>query len=166
MLKKYAARGKTSTGWFYGFKLHLVINHLGEIIAFAITPGNVDDRDEKTIKKLTKKLFGKLFGDRGYLSKKLFEDLWARGIQLFTKLRRNMHNKLIDLADKLALKKRGIIESVNNILKNCLQIEHTRHRSIAGFFVNVFAAIAAYSFREKPSLTNSENSELIRFFCC
>ena len=166
VLKGYAGRGKTSTGWFYGFKLHLVINHLGEIIAFVVTPGNVADSDEKTVKKLTKKLFGKLFGDRGYLSQKLFKDLWDRGIQLFTKIRKNMKNKLIDLYDKLMLRKRGIIESVNNILKSCLLLEHSRHRSITGFFVNIFSTIAAYSFRKKPSLATPEDIEVAQLIGC
>jgi hypothetical protein len=166
VLKKYAKRGKTTTGWFYGFKLHIVINHFGEIVAFVLTPGNIDDRDPKTIKKLTRKLFGNLFGDRGYISAKLFADLWERGIQLITRLRSNMHNKLMPLEDKLALKKRGIIESINNILKNCLQIEHTRHRSVAGFFTNIFSAIAAYSFyKNKPALFKGENMNCSTLTC-
>jgi hypothetical protein len=121
---KMAKRGKTSTGWFFGFKLHLVINEGGEILAFMLTAGNVDYR--KPIPTLVKDIFGKLFGDKGYLYSKLFEELWEKGIQLITKLRKGMHNKLMSLWNKLLLRKRGLIESVHNKLKNSCQIEHHR----------------------------------------
>ena len=166
VMKGLAKRGKTSTGWFFGFKLHLVINHHGQIVAFLITPGNVDDRNPEVVKKLTKKLFGKLFGDRGYISAKLFDELWQRGIQLITRLKKKMRNKLMLLEDKLILRRRGIIESVNNLLKNCIQIEHTRHRSKGGFFVNIFAAIAAYFFYpNKPCLPEAKCINSQRISC-
>lgn len=63
-------RGKTSTGWFYGFKLHIVINNCGEILACCITPGNVSDCNKSILIRLTKKVFGKLFGDKGYIVNK------------------------------------------------------------------------------------------------
>lgn len=146
VFKKVAKRGKSSTGWFYGFKLHLVINHMGEIIAFAITPGNVDDRNLNVMRKLTKNLFGKLFGDRGYLSQKLFEQLMEKGIHLITRVKKNMKKKPMSPIDNMLLDKRGIVESVNNVLKNVQDLEHSRHRSIAGFFVNIASTIAAYFF--------------------
>jgi len=153
VMKRLAKRGKTSIGWFYGFKLHIIMNHLGEIVSFAITPGNVDDRNQQVINNLTKKLFGKLFGDRGYLSAKLFQNLWNKGIKLVTGIKHNMKNILMDFGDKIFLKKRGSIESLNNILKSSLHIQHTRHRSEKGFFGNVFSAIAAYSFYpNKPAI--------------
>jgi hypothetical protein len=105
VFKKVARRGKTSMGWFYGFKLHLVVNERGELLAFQITPGNVDDR--RPVDELTQSLTGKLVGDRGYISQQLFKALWERGLQLITKLRKNMHNKLMPLADKLLLRKRA-----------------------------------------------------------
>ncbi len=117
VLKGIAQRGKSSTGWFYGFKLHIVINDKGEIISFAITPGNVDDRNLSVIAKVTHGLWGKLFGDRGYISKKLFEELWSRKIHIVTGLKQNMKNKLMPLEDKMLLKKRGVVESVINLLK-------------------------------------------------
>jgi len=161
VLKKLAKRGKTSTGWFYGFKLHYVINHRGEIIAFSITPGNISDQDRSVIDAVTKRLFGKLFGDRGYISAELFKDLWDRGIQIITKLRKKMKNILMPLENKLLLRFRGIIESANNILKNCLHLEHSRHRSIKGFFCNLFSAIAAYAFyANKPHVPEAENIDL------
>ena len=157
--KGFAKRGKSSMGWFFGFKLHFVINHYGEIVNFTITPGNVDDRDSDVINHITKNLFGKLFGDRGYLSKQLFTDLFEKGIQLITRLKRNMVNKLMPIMDKLLLAKRGLIESCGNILKNSLSIHHTRHRSIKGFLCNTFSGIAAYTFYEtKPSLVKLDKA--------
>jgi hypothetical protein len=148
-----AARGKTSTGWFYGFKLHLAINEHGEILSFYLTPGNVDDRNENVINGLCRDLSGKLFGDRGYISKALFERLWEQGIQLITGLKRNMKNVLMEMEDKMLLRKRAVIESVNNLLKNKCQVEHTRHRSVTNFLVNLLAAISAYNFfPQKPSI--------------
>lgn len=157
VFKGLAQRGKTSTGWFYGFKVHLVINHLGEAIAFCITPGNVSDCNADIVHKITKNISGLLFGDRGYISSKLFRELFARGIKLITRIRDNMKNVFMHLKEKLLLRKRGVIESVNGLLKNSLQIEHTRHRSVTNFFVNTVSAFVAYNFREhKPSIEIGE----------
>src|SRR5438270_8429234 len=146
-----AQRGKSSMGWFYGFKLPLVINDQGELLAFALTPGNRDDR--RPVKKLVRQLWGKLFGDRGYLSQELFEQLWAQGLQLITKLKRNMKNHLMPTIDKLLLRKRALIECVNDQWKNISQIEHTRHRSSTNGIVNILAAVVAYTFQpKKPAL--------------
>ena len=157
--KGIAQKGKSSMGWFYGFKLHLVINHQGEVVAFCITPGNIADNNEGVLLKLTKKLFGKLFGDRGYLiNKELFKKLYSNGIHLVTKIRKNMSNKLVELKDKLLLRKRGVIESVGNILKESISIEHSRHRSLAGFLCHVLASLVTYCFREKkPSIAGCNN---------
>ncbi len=152
-----AQRGKSSVGWFFGFKLHLVINDMGEVLACVLTPGNVDDRTP--VPKLTKELFGKLFGDKGYISKALFDELFERGIQLITKLRSNMKNQVMVLSDKLLLRKRAIIESVNDQLKNISQIEHTRHRSPANFMVNLISGLIAYCHQpKKPSLRIERNN--------
>jgi hypothetical protein len=151
VFRKIAQRGKTSTGWFFGFKLHLIINERGEILAFMLTAGNVDDR--KPVPDLAKGLWGKCFGDKGYLSSKLFEELWEKGMQLITKLRKGMHNKLMSLWDRMLLRKRGLIESVNNKLKNGCQIEHHRHRSPWNFLINLLSGLAAYcQDPAKPSL--------------
>jgi transposase len=147
----WAARGKTTMGWFYGFKLHLIVNHEGEIIAFALTAGNVDDR--APVPQLIQHLFGKLFGDKGYLSQPLRDDLRDMGIELITSLRRNMKPQLMPLYDKLMLKRRSIIETINDQLKNISHIEHSRHRSVNNFFVNLVAGLIAYCRRpHKPSL--------------
>ena len=153
VFKSLAQRGKSSMGWFYGFKLHLVINDMGEILSVCLTSGNVDDRNWEVISRLTKEIYGKLFADRGYVSQPLFEKLFERNIQLVTRLRSNMKNKLIGFSERLLLRKRAVIESVNDFLKNICQIEHSKHRSIDNFFVNLLAALVAYSFiPKKPSL--------------
>jgi hypothetical protein len=147
-----AQRGKGSLGWFYGFKLHLVINDCGELLACQITPGNIDDR--QPVLALCSRLFGKLIADRGYISQPWFEQLLDTcGVQLITKLRKNMKNRLLPLMDKLLLRKRAIIESVVDQLKNISQIEHTRHRSPINCFINIIAGLIAYCHQpKKPSL--------------
>ena len=151
-LAEFAERGKGSMGWFYGFKLHLVINDAGELLACQITPGNVDDR--KPVPTLCKHLFGKLIADRGYISQPLFEQLLETfGVQLITKLKKNMKNRLLPWMDKLLLRKRAIIESVVDQLKNISQIEHTRHRSPINCFINIIAGLIAYCHQpKKPAL--------------
>ena len=149
--KQKAKWVKTSTGWFFGFKLHLVINHHAEIVAFRLTSGNVDDRIP--VPGLFKGIQGKGFGDRGYISQKLFEVLFKQGILLFTKLKRNMKNTFMSLWDKILLRKRALIESVNNLLKNSCQIEHHQHRSRWNFLSNLLSGLAAYCLRpNKPRL--------------
>lgn len=149
-----AQRGKSSTGWFYGFKLHLIINDCGEILSFCLTPGNVDDRNQKVMEHLTKGIFGKLFADKGYVSKKLFEELLGKDVELITKQKKNVKKPgILRFSDKLLLRKRAIIESVNDFLKNTCQIEHSRHRSGCNFVVNLVASLVAYSFLpKKPSI--------------
>lgn len=143
--------GKNSVVWYFGFKLHIVINERGELLAFKLTPANVDDRNP--FPDLTKDIFGKLFGDRGYISQQLFEQLYERGLQLITKSKKNMKNRLVKLIDKILLRKRAVIESVNDFLKNLCQIEHSRHRSVFNFLVNLLAGLAAYTYLpQKPSL--------------
>jgi len=148
-----AGRGRTSTGWFFGFKLHLVINDRGELLNVLLTPGNVDDR--KPVPKLVHKLFGKVFGDKGYISHALYELLLqAFGVQLVTKLRSNAKNRLpMPLTDRILLRKRAIVESVIDQLKNISQIEHSRHRSVTSFLVNLLCGLIAYARQpKKPSL--------------
>ena len=149
-----AARGKSGMGWFYGFKLHLIVNDQGDLLAVHLTPANTDDR--KPVPQMTKELWGKLVGDRGYLSKALFEQLFARGLQLITPIRKNMKNQLVVLEDKLLTRKRFIIETIVDQLKNISQIQHTRHRSPTNFLVNLIAGLIAYTWQpKKPSLNLS-----------
>jgi hypothetical protein len=157
VFKGLARRGHCSVGWFYGFKLHLILSDTGDIINFMLTPGNTDDRSPLRDEAFTDRLFGKLFGDKGYISKALFESLFSEGIQLITKLRKNMKTKLLTpLADAILLRKRAICETVIDQLKNIFQIEHSRHRSPKNFLTNLFSALIAYSFTEKkPSLKHT-----------
>jgi hypothetical protein len=145
----WAMCGKSTTGWFYGFKLHLAVNDKGEILSFCLTPGNTDDRDLKVMQQLTKMLFG----DRGYISQSLFETLFDSGIHIVTAIRSNMKNRLMPLWDKTLLRKRSIIETINDLLKNTGNVEHTPHRSFHNFIMNLIAALGAYCFFDKkPSI--------------
>ena len=149
---RLAQWGKSSTGWFFGFKLHVVFNDRGPLLNLALTPGNVDDR--KPVPALVQERFGKLFADRGYLSKALCQKLSALfDLQLITKLRSNMKNQLMPMADKLLLRKRAIIETIIDQLKNISQIEHTRHRSPVNFMVHLLGGLIAYCHQpKKPAL--------------
>ena len=151
VFKSLAKRGKTTSGWFYGFKLHLIINDRGEILAFQLTQGNV--ADVKMVEVLSKGIVGKLFGDKGYISAEIAKRVLQRGLQLFTTIKSNMKQKFMLMRDKLLLRKRSIIETVNDQLKNISQIEHTRHRSPQNFLINLLAGMAAYTHQsKKPSL--------------
>lgn len=153
VFKGIAERGQCSIGWFFGFKLHLIFNDKGEILNFVITQGNVDDREPLKVGKILKNVFGKLFGDKGYLSQTLFETLFIDGIQLITKIRNNMKNTLMNINDKILLRKRAICETINDELKNICQIEHSRHRSFANFICNIISGLIAYSFLpKKPAI--------------
>jgi len=160
-MKSLAKRGHTSIDFFFGLKLHVVINIYGEICSFAITPGNVSDNNGDVLSFLTKFLDGKMYGDKGYIvNQSLFKKLYDRGIQLITRVRKNMKSPLYTLFDAFMLSKRGIIESVGNLLKNSHNLEHTRHRSIAGYFVHIFSCLIAYSFRDKKPSIFSNNTAL------
>jgi hypothetical protein len=152
-----AKRGKTTAGWFYGFKLHLIINEIGEILAFQFTPGNV--ADVSTLDSLSQGVVGKLFGDKGYISAEIGKRLLERGLKLFTTLRDKMKNKLIELKDKILLRKRVLVETVNDQLKNISQLEHSRHRSVENFFINALGAIVAYSQQAKKPRIKLERQE-------
>jgi len=147
-----ARRGRTSVGWFYGFKFHLVVNDRGELLAFCLTPGNLDDR--RPVARLAHQLFGKLFADKGYISAPLAEQFFlAQGLRLITNLRKNMRNAFMPFADKLLLRKRALIETIIDHLKNVSQIEHSRHRSLINFLVHLLAGLVAYCHQpKKPSL--------------
>lgn len=140
-------------GWFFGFKLHLICNEKGELLNFMITPGDVDDRKPLDYKAFVEVLYGKLVGDKGYIGKDLFQRLFVDGIQLITKLKNNMKGALMSISDKLLLRKRAIIETVNDELKNIARLEHSRHRSVENYVVNTLAALTAYCFfPKKPSI--------------
>lgn len=151
----HAQRGKTSMGWFFGFKLHVVINHQGELVNVCLTKGNANDR--QAVKQLCKnRIFGKLFADKGYLSQSLSEWLNKEmDIELITRVRKNMKPKELKRIDKRLLKRRALIETVFYELKHLCQIEHSRHRSITGFMSNLLSGLIAYCHQShKPTLKN------------
>lgn len=157
VFKGLARKGKSSMGWFYGFKLHICINDCGEILSFWLTKGN--EHDTKCVDRLTQGITGKLFGDKGYISKELTAKLAERNLELITPLRKNMKERLISSYNAALLKKRGLVETVIDQLKNISQIEHSRHRSPANFIINIFAGLAAYCLLpKKPSLNINPNN--------
>lgn len=162
VFKGIAAKGRGTMGWFFGFKLHIIINERGEIIDFLITQGNVDDRQPLKNKTFHDKVFGKIFADRGYIGKDLFEKLFVDGIHLVTKIKKNMKNALMHIYDKILLRKRAVVESVNDILKNQCQIEHTRHRSFDNFITNLISGLIAYAFYPTKPNINIDRLQRIR----
>lgn len=153
VFKNIATTGKSTIGWFHGFKLHIIINDKGEILSFAITQANVNDRDHLKNEGFLKNIFGKLFADKGYIGAKLAELLFLDGIELITSIRNNMKNSLMSMSDKILLRKRSVIETVNDELKNVCQVEHSRHRSPINFFTNLIAGLIAYHFLpKKPAI--------------
>lgn len=153
VFKGLAARGMSSMGWFFGFKLHLIVNDQGELTSFLITPGNTADNNIPIVTKLARRMMGKLFGDRGYISSDLFRALWQQGVHLVTGIRRNMKNRLLPMMDKIMLRGRSIIETINDQLKNTQQIEHSRHRSPDNFMANLLSGLIAYQLQpKKPAL--------------
>jgi len=161
VFKGSAARDKSSTGWYYGFKLHLAVNDEGAILGFYLTAANIDEREPADW--ITNGLSGKLVGDKGYISQPLFERLMARGLKLITKLRRNMKNRFVTMDEKLLLRKRAIIETINDQLKNVSNIEHTRHRSLWNFLGNLASGLIAYCWKEKKPSLNLKFNDLASF---
>lgn len=156
VFKGIAQRGKCSMGWFYGIKLHLICNDKGEILNFMITPGDVDDREPLKMRSFVEFIYGKLVGDKGYIGKDLFSKLFIDGIQLITKLKNNMKGGLRSMYDRILLRKRAIIETINDELKNIAQIEHSRHMSFPNFIINLIGGIAAYCLFPKKPMINLE----------
>ena len=151
VFKGIASRAKSTMGWFFGLKLHLVINHKGQVMAVRITPGNIDDR--AALKEMIGDLKGKCYADKGYVGKKLFDALWKQGVHLITGIRKNMNNHLMPFIDKTMLRKRFIIETIFGVMKTDLNLEHSRHRSPVKAFVNILACIVAYSDKtNKPQI--------------
>ena len=166
VFKGIATTGKSTMGWFYGFKLHIIINDKGEILTFTITQANTDDRTPLKTERFLDKIFGKLFADKGYIGKELAQLLFVDGVQIITQVKNNMKNCLMTMSDKILLRKRSVIETVNDELKNICQVEHSRHRSFGNFLTNLISGLIAYSFLpKKPSIKfATENSNQICLF--
>ncbi|MBT8245653.1 MAG: IS982 family transposase [Winogradskyella sp.] len=153
VFKGVATTGKSTMGWFHGFKLHIIINDKGEILNFTITQANVDDRTPLKKKSFLDKIYGKLYADKGYIGKDLMQLLFIDGLHLITHIKNNMKNSLMTMSDEILLRKLSIIETINDELKNICQIEHSRHRSFTNFLSNIVAGLIAYSFLpKKPAI--------------
>ena len=163
VFKGYAEIGKSTMGWYFGFKLHLICNERGELLNFMLTKANVDDRNPEVFNRLIDNVFGKLFADKGYISQGLFERLFNDGIELVTGLKCNMKNKLMPLYDKILLRKRSVIETINDELKNVAQLVHSRHRSVFNFAMNVLSVLVhtASMRRSRPSTSIIASSTLM-----
>ena len=85
-----------------------LINDKGEILNFMFTPGNVDDREPLKQGKFLENIKGKLCADKGYIGQALFENPFLNGIQLVTKVKNNMKNSLMSIADKILLRKKSL----------------------------------------------------------
>jgi hypothetical protein len=165
VFRDIAKRGKTTMGWFFGFKLHLVINHCGEIVSFCVTKGNRDDR--RVVEQLTKNLKGLAAADKGYLDKVLTENLEKRDLRLITKVRKNMKKKMLSAFEIFFLNQRNIIETIIDQLKALYHIQHTRHRSPFNFLVNILGALIAYAWKPnkvgvKSNYLSGKNYALIQ----
>jgi hypothetical protein len=160
---KFVAKiGKSSMGWFYGFKLHVICDFSGNIVKCGITQGCTNDL--KFGKEMLKDLKGKIFADKGYINKKIFLDLLDKGLILVTGVKKNMKNRLLDIWDKILLKKRSLIESVFNVMKNTLHLEHSRHRSVVNAGVYYLTTLIAYCWKpNKPHIKfNKQEIQLLQ----
>lgn len=158
---RVAARGKSSTGWFFGFKLHIAINHRGELLSMKVTPGNVDDR--KPVAQLCRNLFGRVYADKGYIAQWLVERLRQQQVEFITKVRKNMKPVSRTPFDEALLRRRSLVETVFDELKNLCQVEHTRHRSYGGFLVNLMGGVIAYCLApNKPRLPLASSAPACR----
>lgn len=152
VFKGLASLGKTTKGWFFGFKLHLIVDLQGNLMRIKVTGGNIDDR--KVVDEMSQHLNGFLFADKGYIDQKLFLRLFKRGLKLVTGIKKNMKNKLMPLQEKLLLRKRSLIETVFDYLKNKFQLEHTRHRSVWNAFIHIISTLIVYQMKAtKPSIS-------------
>ena len=166
VFKGIANTGKSTMGWFHGFKLHIIINDKGEILTFTITQASEDDRTPLKQERFLDKIYGKLFADKGYVGKDLAKLLFIDGIQMITHIKNNMKTCLMTLSDKILLRKRSVIETVNDELKNICQVEHSRHRSFGNFISNLISGLIAYSFLpKKPQIKfQTQNNNQISLF--
>lgn len=153
VFKGLATIGKTTKGWFFGFKLHIIIDDKGNLMSAKLTKGNVDDRS--VVPQMTADMHGFLFADKGYISRELFLRLLARGLKLITGIKHNMKNILMTFEEKILLRKRSLVETVFDYLKNKLMLEHSRHRSFVNMLVHIVSTLIVYQIKPtKPSLSS------------
>jgi hypothetical protein len=159
VLRSIAKRGRSSMGWFYGTKIHLAVNGSGELINLLLTSGNVADNNHDVMRHMTSNMFGKLFGDKGYiLDPQFWQEIYGNGVQIIHGLRKNMKQRLMTIFDKIMLRKRGIIESVFSIFKERMALQYTRARSVYGFICNTISMLIAYQLSpNKPKIRLAKN---------
>ena len=143
--KNIARKGKSSIGWFYGFKLHIICNELMQILEFTITPGNTDDREG--LEMIWNDIFGMIIADAGYIGKKRQEKAFNLGKRLLTAVKANM-KKMMTFMQHILLKLRQRVETVYSVLKLRLGIETTLPRSPLGYFAHYIWCILAYQFKK------------------
>lgn len=158
VFKCIASIGKSSKGWYYGLKLHVICDFYGNIVKCLVTTAS--EHDLKIAKELLDGMNGKIFADKGYIGKKEFIELLEQGLILVTSVRKNMKNRLLTLWDRILLKKRSLIESIFNIMKNVFEIEHSRHRSINNASVHILTVLVAYCLKPNKPQVRFTNSEL------
>lgn len=159
VFKGLARKSKSTMGWFFGFKLHMIVNKYGHPISFEVTHATLDDR--KTPDNIFQKIFGKLYGDKGYIGKPFYDRMQEKTIQIITALRINMKPQIMTKEDSVKLGKRNIIESTFNVLKNILNMQHTRHRSPKNYAINLISSICAFCLRFVTVLSLFNNNKLL-----
>lgn len=153
-----ASKSKSTMGWYFGFKLHMITNQYGHPISYELTRASVDDRQAPD--RLFDKIFGELYGDKGYLGKPFIERMSEKSIKIITALKKNMKPQIMPVGQSEKLNKRSIIESVFNCLKNHLNMQHTRHRNPKNYVINLIGAITAYCFKFVSEVALQENDIL------
>ena len=148
LFKGLARSGKNMNGWYWGFKLHLIINHDMEIESIKISDGSTSDIDALE-GDFIDGIRGWLVGDKGYIGQKKAQELAAQGIKLITRTRKNMRKVPALPIHNYLLSKRQAVESTFSYLKYRLSVLSSYARSVEGFFVNVFSAIVTYSLNLK-----------------
>ncbi|PJI36520.1 IS982 family transposase [Acinetobacter pseudolwoffii] len=151
-LAEIASRGKSSMGWFYGCKLHIVMNQLGEVVCSALSNGHV--ADIRMVEHLVEGLEAKLYADRGYISQDLKNRLKEQGIDLITYHRKNMQAIQLSESDEYHLKQRNKIETLFSLLKGQYNLVTNKARSMAGFLSGIYASLCAYQLthQNKPKI--------------
>lgn len=151
-----ATRGKSSMGWFFGCKLHLIMNQSGDIVSTALSNGHT--ADIKMVEQLVEGLKAKLYADRGYISQELRLKLKDQHIDLIIYHRKNIQSVQLSKEDEYHLKQRNKIETLFSLLKGTYNLVTSKARSVIGYFAGIYASLCAYQLchQNKPTIQVSE----------
>ena len=151
-IKAIATRGKSSMGWFFGCKLHLIMNQSGDVVSTALSNGHT--ADIKMVEQLVKGLKAKLYADRGYISQNLRQSIKEQGVDLITYHRKNMQAVNLSKADTYNLRQRNQIETLFSLLKGKYNLVTSKARSIEGYLAGIYASLCAYQIyhENKPTI--------------